>query len=98
MTYVSVDSTVGTYVSAINHGTATEILWFRTYVPGSNPHDDNYFFFINLVKMYWTSNSVYRQFEYQYPKSSNVSGRACAVIEGGVWSRRNEGNVSILRS
>ena len=45
MTYVSVDSTVGTYVSAINHGRATEILWFRTYVPGSDPHDDNKVFF-----------------------------------------------------
>ena len=41
VTYVSVDSIVGTYISAINHGRATEILWFRTYVPGSNPHDSN---------------------------------------------------------
>ena len=23
--------------------------------------------------MYWTLNSIYMQFEYQYPKSSNVS-------------------------
>ena len=51
------------------------------------------FFFINLVIMYWTLNSIYMQFEYQYPKSSNVSVRACAVIEGDVWIRRNEGNV-----
>ena len=26
-----------TYVSVIIHGRATEILWFRTYVPGSIP-------------------------------------------------------------
>ena len=93
MAYVSVDSTVGTYVSAINHGRATVILWFRTYVPGSNPHDDNKVLFINLVIMYWTLNSTYMQFEYQYPKSSNVAVRACAVIEGDVWIRRSEGNV-----
>ena len=29
--------------------------------------------FYNLVIMYWTLNSIYMQFEYQYPKSSNVS-------------------------
>ena len=30
-------------------------------------------FFYNLVIMCWTLNSIYMQFEYQYPKSSNVS-------------------------
>ena len=30
-------------------------------------------FFYNLVTMYWTLNSIYMQFEYQYRKSSNVS-------------------------
>ena len=30
-------------------------------------------FYYNLVVMYWTLNSIYMQFEYQYPKSSNVS-------------------------
>ena len=30
-------------------------------------------FFYNLVIMYRTLNSVYMQFECQYPKSSNVS-------------------------
>ena len=43
------------------------------YVPGLNPHDDNKVFFNNLVIMYWTLNSIYMQFEYQYPKSSNDS-------------------------
>ena len=60
-------------VSVINHGRETEILRFRTYVPGSNPHDDNKVVFINLVTMHWTLNSIYMQFEYQYLKSSNVS-------------------------
>ena len=52
---------------------------------GFDPHD-------NLVIMYWTLNSIYMQFEYQYPKSSNVSVRACAVIEGNVWILRTEGD------
>ena len=30
-------------------------------------------FFYNLVIMYWTLNSIYMQFECQYPKSSYVS-------------------------
>ena len=30
-------------------------------------------FFNNLAIMYWTLNSIYMQFEYQCPKSSNVS-------------------------
>ena len=63
-------------------------------------------FFYNLVIMYWNLNSICMQFEYQYPKSSNVSvehvqllrgmfgffGRACAVIEGDVWILRTEGD------
>ena len=61
-----------TYVSVINHGRGTERLRFRTYVPGSNPYDDNKVFY-NMVIMYWTLNSIYMQFEYQYSKSSNVS-------------------------
>ena len=67
------DSIQVTYVSGINHGRETEILRFRTYVPGSNPHDVNKVFY-NLVIMYWTLNSIYMQFEYQYSKSrKNVS-------------------------
>ena len=40
---------------------------------GFNPRGDNKVFFINLVIMYWTLNSIYMQFEYQYYKSGNVS-------------------------
>ena len=58
--------------------------------PGFDAHGDKKVFFINLVIMYWTLNSIYMQFEYQYPKSSNVSVKACAVIEGDVWIRRTE--------
>ena len=49
----------------INHGRETEILRFRTYVPGSNPHGDNKVFLYNLVIMYWTLNCIYMQFECQ---------------------------------
>ena len=97
VTYVSVDSSVATYVSAINHGRETEILWFRTYVPGPIPVATITFFY-NLVIMYWTLSSIYMQFEYQYSKSNNVSVRACAVIEGDVWIRRTEGDAQIFRS
>ena len=38
---------------------------------GFNPHGEKTTFFINLVIMYWTLNSIYMQFEYQYPKLSN---------------------------
>ena len=83
------DSIRVTYVSGINNGRETEILLFRTYVPGSNPHNDNKYFFINLVIMFWTLNSIYMQFECQYSKSSNVSvehvqlsrGMYCLKIE-----------------
>ena len=40
---------------------------------GFNPLGGNKVFFYNLVIMYWTLNSIYMQFGYQYPKSSNVS-------------------------
>ena len=43
-----------------------------TYVTGSNPHDDNKVFYSPVI-IYWTLNSVYMQFEWQYPKSSTVS-------------------------
>ena len=56
----------------INYGRKTEILRLRTYVPDSNPHDDNKVFY-NLVIMYWTLNSIYMQFEYRFPRSSYVS-------------------------
>ena len=59
---------------------------------GFDPHDVKKVFFINLVIKYCTLNSIYMQFEYQYPKSSNVSVRACAVIEGNVWILRTEGD------
>ena len=50
--------------------------------PGSNPHGDNKVFFINLATMYWTLNSIYMQFEYQYPKSSNISVEHVQVLRG----------------
>ena len=81
MTYVSVDPTVGIYVSVIIHGKATEILWFRTYVPGSIPTVTRKFF-INLVIIYWTLNSIYTQFEYQYSKTGNVSVEHVQVLRG----------------
>ena len=40
------------------------------------------FFFNNLVIMYWTLNSIYVQFEYQCPKSSNVSVEDVQVLRG----------------
>ena len=41
-----------------------------------------YIFFINLVIMYWTLNSIYMQLEYQYPKSSNVSVEHVQLLRG----------------
>ena len=87
------DSIQVTYVSGINHGRETEILWFRTYVPGSNPHDVDKVFFYNLVIMYWTLKSIYMQFEGQYPKSSTVSvehvqlsrGMYCLIVARGMY-------------
>ena len=40
------------------------------------------YFFINLVIMYWTLNSIYMQFEYQYPKLSNVSVEYVQLLRG----------------
>ena len=40
------------------------------------------FIFNNLVIMYWTLNSIYMQFEYQYPKSSNVSVEHVQLLRG----------------
>ena len=40
------------------------------------------FFWDNLVIMYWTLNSIYVQFEYQCPKSSNVSVEDVQVLRG----------------
>ena len=40
------------------------------------------FFFINLVIMYWTLNSIYNQFEYQYSKLSNVSVEHVQLLRG----------------
>ena len=71
-----------TYVNVIKFGRTTEILWFRTYVPGSIPMVTRKFFFINLVIMYWTLNSIYMQFEYQYPKSSNVYVEHTQLLRG----------------
>ena len=39
-------------------------------------------FFFNLVIMYWTLNSIYMQFEYQYPMSSNVSVEHVQLLKG----------------
>ena len=47
-----------TYVSGINHGRETEIVRHRF-----DSRRDNKVFFINLVIMYWTLNSIYMQFE-----------------------------------
>ena len=47
-----------------------------------NPRGDNIYIFINLVKMYWTLNSIYMKFEYQYFKSSNVSVEHVQLLRG----------------
>ena len=61
----------------------------RTYVMSSIPVATIKFFY-NLVIMYWTLNSIYMQFECQYPKSSYVSvepheqlsrGMSCLELE-----------------
>ena len=56
---------------------------------GFNPHDDNKVFY-NLVIMYCTLNSIYMQFEYQYPKSSNVSVEHVQLL-GGCLDSSNRG-------
>ena len=40
------------------------------------------FFFINLVIMYWTLNSIYMQCEYRYLKSSNISVEHVQLLRG----------------
>ena len=39
-------------------------------------------FFYNLVIMYWTLNTIYMQFEHQYPKSRNVSVGHVQLMRG----------------
>ena len=48
---------------------------------GFNPHGEKVFL-KNLVMVYWTFNSIYMQFEYQYPKSSNVSVEHVQLLRG----------------
>ena len=62
---------------------------------GFDPHGDKKVFFINLIIMYWTLNSIYMQFEYQYPKSNNVSVEHMQLLRGmfGLFEPRK-----ILRS
>ena len=74
----------------MNYGRATEELWFRTYVAGSIPVA-TIKFFINLVIMYWTLNSIYMQFEYQYSKSSNVSIEHICSYSWGCLDSSNRG-------
>ena len=45
-------------------------------------------FFINLVIMYWTLNRIYMQFEYQYPKLSNVSVENVQLLKGKLDSSK----------
>ena len=40
------------------------------------------FFSINLVIMYWTLNSIYMQFEYQYFNLSNVFVEHVQILRG----------------
>ena len=49
---------------------------------GFDTHGDKKVFFINMVIMYWTLNNIYMQFEYQYPKSSNVSVEHVQLLRG----------------
>ena len=37
---------------------------------------------MNLVIVYWTLKSIYMQFEYQYPKLSNVSVEHVQLLRG----------------
>ena len=47
-------------------------------------------FILYLVILYWTLNSIYMQFEYQYPKSSNVSVERVQLLRGmfGLFEQR----------
>ena len=49
---------------------------------GFNPHGDKKVFFNNLIIMYWTLISIYMQFEYQNPKSSNISVEHVQLLRG----------------
>ena len=48
---------------------------------GFNPHGVKKVFY-DLVMMYWTLNSIYMHFEYQYSKSSNVSVENGQLLRG----------------
>ena len=50
--------------------------------PGFDPHGDKKVYFINLVIMYWTLNSIYMQFECQYSKWSNLSVEHVQLLSG----------------
>ena len=50
--------------------------------PGFDRHDSKKVFSINLVLMYCTLNSIYMQFEFQYPKLSNVSVEHVQLLRG----------------
>ena len=47
-----------------------------------SPHDVKKVFFINLVITYWTLNSIYMQFEYQYFNLSNVFVEHVQILRG----------------
>ena len=49
---------------------------------GFNPHGVKKDFSYNLVIMYWTLNNIYMQFEYQCPKSRNVSVDHVQLLRG----------------
>ena len=65
---------------------------------GFNPDGDKEVAFlkINLAIMYWNLNSIYMQFEYQYPRSSNVFVEHVQLLRGmfGIFGPRE----MILRS
>ena len=54
-------------------------------------------FFINLVIIYWTLNSIYMQFEYQYSKTSNASVEHVQILRG-MFGFVTVGDAYILRS
>ena len=49
---------------------------------GFKPHGEKKGFLYNLVIVYWTLNSIYMQFEYQYPKLSTVSVEHVQLLRG----------------
>ena len=56
--------------------------------PGFDPHGGKKVFFINLIIMYWTLNSIYMEFS----QVEQCLCRAYAVIEGDVWILPTEGD------